>query len=241
MTAASFDTLHTHRSTWKLARQLLEQKDVYEWLAEICKEFCLACFESGDGKFTLQKIDATADAVTTYGDSSILMADSMKADTFRLERGALDYVFTEFTLKYKINMATGEPEKTLFVKTPEAGSYDASYTNLTSSQSTYWGKCQTAYTNYIQHNLWEYTANWIRDDATAELFLKFMITLLTRRPYIASFTSSLSMIALDLLDEVKIAHPLLPAAIDSTSRFRLTSQTLDPMKCTIQNTFTEVI
>ncbi len=233
----SFDAVATHRSSWKIARDILEQKDVFDYIAEICREFCFAFFERGDGTFTVRRIDQTAAAVTTYGRETFLMKG--QDTSFKIGRVPVKEIYNDFILHYKVNVASDEAEKMLFVRSPEA-SYDSSYTNLSSEGQDYWDLCHDSYTNFQQVNKWEFTAKWIRDDATAELFLKWIIWRLTQRRHEVSFAAPLSALALELCDEAKFTHPLMPAAMDSTTRFRLTEQTIDPSTDTIDCTFTEV-
>lgn len=225
--AANFDAMATLRSSWKTARQILERADVYEFIRQLCYEFGFACYERFDGTFTARRIDATTDAVTTYDNASYALDQSGKP-TFKIKRGKIGEVFNEFYLRYKINYATGEPEKVLFVKSPEQGTWDASYSNLASGAEDAWNKCHAVYTNFVQKNVWDYTAEWIRDDATAELALEFFINLLTRRPLIVSHESGLKMLGVELLDECKHSHDILPAADNATTRFKVTTMELDP-------------
>ncbi|MCK9569434.1 hypothetical protein M0R72_10890 [Candidatus Pacearchaeota archaeon] len=235
---AAFDAVATHRSSWKIARDILEQKDVFDYIAEICREFCFGFFERADGLFTVRRIDLTAAAVTTYGTETFLKKG--QDTSFKVGRLGVKEAYNDFILHYKVNVATGEPEKMLFVRHPDEASYDASYTNLSDERADFWDYCHDSYTNFQQVNLWEYTAEWIRDDATAELFLKWIIWRLTQRRHEVSFAAPLSVLALELCDEAKFTHPLMPAAMDSTTRFRLTEQTIDPSTDTIDCTFTEV-
>lgn len=236
---ASFDSLATLRSSYKAARQLLEQRDLFDLLAEVCHEFAFACIEAPDGKFALRKIGATADAVTTYGRDTFLMKG--QDTSFTIGRLDVKEIYNDFILRYKVNMATGEPEKMLFVRHPDEAGYEEEWTNLTSDREDTWEICATAYVNFQQVNLWEHTALWIRDDATAELFLKWIINRLTRRRHTVSFTAPLAALALELCDEAKFTHPLMPDAMDSVSRFRLIEQSIDPTTDTIDCTFLEVI
>ncbi|MDD5088912.1 MAG: hypothetical protein PHI18_08975 [bacterium] len=235
---AAFDAVATHRKDWKITRRIGEQKDIFEYIAEICREFCFAFFERGDGKFTVRRIDKTSDSVPTYGGKTFLMKGS--ETSFKIGRTPVKEIYNDFVLKYKVNAATGEAEKMLFCRSPNESSYASSYTNLASEGQDFWDLCHDAYTNFQQVNKWEYTAEWIRDDATAELFLKWIIWRFTQRRHEVSFTAPLSALALELCDEAKFTHDLMPAAMDSATRFRLTEQTIDPETDTIDCTLLEV-
>ena len=239
ISVAGFDSVATNKASWKLARQILEPTDLFDLIRKICYEFGFACFLRPDGTFCVRRIDATGDSVTTYDKSSMLYPGGQPS--IKVERGSLKNMYNDFVLRYKVNMATGEPEKILFVRSPDAASYDSSYANLADESSDFWQYCSDAYDQFQQVNLWDYTANWIRDDATAELFLKKMILLLTRVPYKVTFQSALDLIGLELLDECKISHALLPTGISGASRFRLIEQEIDPATDTIKNVLQEVI
>ena len=225
-------------ANWILARQILEQKNVFDYIAEICREFYFAFFERSDGTFTLRDIRKTALSVTTYGTNTFLMKG--QDTSFKIGRIPVKNIYNDFILHYKVNVATGEAEKMVFCRHPDEASFDASYTNLTSLGSAFWGLCHTSYTNLQQVNTWEYTAEWIRDEGTANQFIKRMIYHLKSRKYEVLFTAPLSALALELCDEAKFTHPLMPAAMDSVTRFRLVEQSIDPNTDTIDCTFLEV-
>lgn len=237
---SSFDVVAGKRSSWKFARQYLDRQNSLDMIKDVCKDAHVGYFPNYLGEETIARIDAgeSTPSPSTYGTSQTRVKG--ESSTFKVKRGDLKYYYNEFYLHYKPNMATGEPEGLLFVSTPDAASYASTYTNLTSDGSTFWGLCQSAYQATLQVNRWEYTAKNIRDAATAELLLKEIIRYLTRRPYICSFNSGLSMLSLELLDLVKLTHALLPSSIDNSSRFRLTMQEIDLNECEMTNEFTEV-
>lgn len=236
-----FDTVATDKQNWKLARELLEQEDLFDLIREICYEFGFGCFLRSDGKFCVRRIRATGDAVATLTKNDMAYLDG--SPSLKIERGSLKNLYNDFILRYKVNMDTGQPEKMMYVRAPNGDHFDSSYSNIPDpgQAEVMWQMCHSAYENFQQINLWEYTAKWIRDDATAELFLEFMIELLTRVPYKVIFSSALDLIGLELLDEYKISHDLLPATISGLSRFRLVEQEIDPATDMIKNVFWEVV
>jgi len=235
---SSFDVVAATRSSWLFAREYLDKANSIDMIREVCKEAHFGFFTNYLGEDTLARIDggATGYAPTTLSKFRVQGDKS----TVSVKRGNLKYWYNEFILHYKVNVETGEPEETLFVKTPDGAAFDASYTNLASAGEDNWDLCAAAYTSTLQVNRWEYTAKNIRDAATAELCLKAVIAHLTRRPYIVSGKTGLALIIYELLDLVKISHPLLPAAVSGINRFRLTEQEIDCNECEMSSTFFDV-
>lgn len=235
---SSFDIVAATRSSWLFARDYLDKANSINMIREACKEAHIGFFTNYLGEDTVARIDggATGYAPTTLSNFRLQGEKS----SVSVKRGALKHWYNEFVLHYKVNVVTGEPEETLFVNTPDGAAYSASYTNLTSEGEANWDLCAAAYVATLQVNRWEYTAQNIRDAATAELFLKAVIAHLTRRPYIVSEKSGLSRIIYELLDLVKISHPLLPAAVSGINRFRLIEQEIDCNECELASTYFDV-
>ncbi len=237
--SAAFDSAAAARDSWKILRDILDRESSLSIIKEIAFEFGLGVFQRYDGKWYVARIDASGGAVTALS-TSWYTREEDGTDNFRVRRGELADIKNEFYLRYRVNNATGEPERILFVKNPDAASYDSNYTNLTSEAETYWDLCHDIYDNVQQVNTWEYTAKWIHDDATAELFIKFMVEWLARRQHVASFESWLEPLQLEVMDEKKLTHDQLPAALDNIAKFRLIEQEIDPETDTVINTFLEV-
>jgi len=235
---SSFDVIAGLRSSWLFARQFLEKQNSLDMIRDICRDAHIGYFANYLGEETVARIDLGAASPAPATITKFLLQGDKTS--FHVKRGPLKLWYNEFVLHYKPNVATGEPEETLFVNTPDASAYAASYTNLTSDASANWTKCKNVYTDTLQVNRWEYTAKNIRDAATAELMLKEIITHFTRRPFIVDFKTGLELIAYEPLDIAKIAHALLPEAISGSSRFRLIEQDFDPNECEITSTFYEV-
>lgn len=235
---AGFDVLAGKRSSWKFARQYLDKSSSLDMIRELCRDAHMAYFVNYLGESTIARIDAGESGENP----TILSKFRLNGDktSFSVKRGDLKYWYNEFVLRYKINMATGEPEESLFVSSPDAESFDSGFTNLSSEGSTYWGLCRDAHFATLQVNRWEYTATNIRDAATAEFLLKAIIKHLTRRPLIVQFKTGLGLIGYEPLELARLSHDLLPAAVNATSRFRLIEQELDPNSCEITSTFFEV-
>lgn len=213
-----FDSALSLKANWNFARQITEPQKVKDLLRELCYESGLAQLTRYDGLESISRIDYESSAVTLTTSSYLMKGNNT---TFKIDKVPLRDVYSEFILYYQENYGSGNFDRVVYVKNPQSAEYDAKHTNLTADGSTYWGYCSDAYANYKTVNRWEYKAKWIRETATAERFLKFMIAKLTRRPYIVEFETTLNHIDLELMDTRKFAHALLPAAVDSTNLFKL--------------------
>lgn len=235
---SSFDVVAATRSSWLFARQYLDVRNSIDMIREICKEAHFGYFTNYLGEDTIARIDGGATGYAPPTLSKFRLQG--EKSSVSVKRGLLKNWYNEFVLHYKVNVVTGEPEETLFVNTPDGVAFDASYTNLASAGEDNWDLCAAAYNSTLQVNRWEYTAKNIRDAATAELALKAVIAHLTRRPYIVDGKTGLALIVYELLDLVKISHPLLPAAVSGINRFRLIGQEIDCNECEITSTFFDV-
>lgn len=234
----SFDTVANVRSLAKFARQLTEQTNARDLIREICNEFGITYYERPNGLCVVQQIEKTADSVATLDRSS--MARRGNADSFRVSRVADQSIYTEYFLYYRLNYGSDAHDAVVFVKSASSPVFNARFTNLSSGGSTYWTVCHDAFVQFRSRRVWTLRSNWIRDQATAEMVIKQAIERHTFRAYVCEFDAPLSLLALELLDEKKITHDLLPSPVNSTARFRLTMQEIDPATDTIRHSFRQV-
>lgn len=238
LSEADFDTIATLKDGLECARQITDSQNTRDLITEICYEFGFAYLLRYTGLEAIKRIDQGSGALTTYDTTNFIMTG--QETSFKINRGSVNDVFNEYFLYYQRNSATGNYDRVMYVKRPDAGAYDSRFTSLSSDGDIYWGKCNTAFVNFNMVRRWEYKAKWIRTAATAEAVLKLIINWLTRIPHYLNFTSGLETLALELLDEGLLTHDLLPSAMDATSRFRCTKQVIDPPADTIDYTFMEV-
>ncbi len=222
---SEFDAMASLRSAWRFARQLRENVNSIDLIRSLCYEAGLVYLVRWDGKQTVRRVEATAAAVTIY-DRSYFALTSGKS-SFVYDPGDPEQIYTEFLLRYR-TCYLGEDYRTLFVLHPNAGKYDTRFTNLSADGATYWAKCHTAYQAHNTVRRWEYEALWIRDAATAELFLKRIITWHTMLHSKVKYASGLKLLELEVGDERRHTHDLMPSTKAATARYRCTKRTFDP-------------
>jgi len=222
---SDFDDMATLRSAWKLARQLRDTVSGIDLIRSVCYEAGLIQMTRWDGRQTVRRLEATAAAVTTYDRSYFALAGDRSS--FVYDPGDPDQVYNEFVLRYR-NCYLGDEYATKFVLNSNAGIFDNRFCNLSSEGSTYWTKCRNAYLAHNSVRRWEYEALWIRDGTTAELFLKWIIAWHTRLRSKVKYASGLKLLGIEIGDERKHSHDLMPTAKSGTARYRCTKRTFNP-------------
>ena len=232
----SFNELEDERLTWKFASELLETKDSLDVIDQVAYEGCFGYIQREDGKETVFDFDVS-------GSGSLISLSSVvrwkgNRPQIKVRKSSIGEVRNRFFLHYKKNMATDEYEGLLFVDHPEEQTFNSDYTNLSSEGETYWNKCAFvsggAYYNYGFVKTWEYKADWIRDSATAEMFLKKMIDWLTRQHWIVEYETFLDSIDLEIGDQRRLSHDVLPAGVQGMRKFILVSKEINPKDSTIK-------
>lgn len=238
----AFDDLEAERSSWAFAGEMLESKESLDIIDQIAYEGCFGYIQKEDGTETVFDFDVsgTPELVTL---SSIVRWKGNKPQ-IKISLSDVGGVRNRFFLHYKKNMATDKYEELLFVDHTDESTYDSDYTNLSSSAETYWNKCANvsggAYYKYGLLKTWEYKANWIRDSATAELFLKTMIDWLTRQHWILEYETFLDSIDLEIGDQRRFSHAILPQGVQGTRKFILVKKELSPKENTIKLTWLDI-
>jgi len=134
---------------------------------------------------------------------------------FELFKMGADETKNDFVLYYKKNYATGEYEKNLYI-TNGAGVEADVETNITeaylengqdlSSTGNLKQLCADCYNELSTTNTWEYKADYIRDDATANKLLQHYVERLTKNRWKVRFTTGLNGIAHDVGDLINVRH-----------------------------------
>ncbi len=220
---ANFDAAGTELSAWEFALQL-EKREVARSILHNLYRQCrskglwdeqdrlsIVTFDSGayfptsgtDVPSGLDIFDTTgspvSDAVTTNPIFDI-----------SIERVGLDEVKNDFVLKYKKNYASNDYLGTLYM-TNGLGTAGSVATNMTeayleNSQTLTVLKTYTSdsYTKYGTTNTLEFEADCIRDEATANKLLQYLIERMWKRRYIVTVTTKFNAIGLELGDFVNI-------------------------------------
>lgn len=234
---SSFDSCASARNGWNFAGTIAEFRNSRDIIKDICYEAGFAYMTRSDGLEGLARIEPTT-SMGTIVTGDILMDRSGKKSTLSIGRAKQQDVYNEFVLKYR-NIG-GEFDGVRYVINPMAGLYSDRCSNLSSEGDTYWTKCRNCFTEINTVRRWVYEAKWIREDTTAEAFLKFMISRLSRRPWTVKFETSFKRLADEILDNWKINVIDLPTGIRSVVHFKLIEQTIDPGTNRISETWVDV-
>ena len=231
---SAFDDLHSNKSAWKLATILSvieDSKLSLDIIKDICNEFALAYLQDGAGLEKVARIEALGNPAAITGTHILTEGKNSSA---RVTRGKITDVRNEFYFHYNRNASSKQYDSLLFCTNPSAGAFKGTFCNFATDAETYWTKCRDAYKETKQVLKWEFFSNFIRDRDTAELACKAFVSWLTKLPYFFSFTNSLSLLELELFDNKKITHALLPAQFDpltvGSEQFRLVEQTIQPSR-----------
>ncbi|MBU0691556.1 LamG domain-containing protein [bacterium] len=233
----SFDTCALARESWKFAGAIAETQNSRDVIKDICYEAGYAYLTRADGLEGVVQIEPTT-SLGFISVSDALMERGGKQTTLTVGRAKQQDVYNEFVLKYR--KLGNDYDGVKYVINPLAGQYSDRCSNLSSDGSTYWLKCRSCYVELNTVRRWIYEAKWIREDATAEAFLKFMIARLARRPWTVKFETSLKRLADELLDNWKINVNDLPTGIRNFAHFKLIEQTIDPNTNRLSETWVDV-
>lgn len=211
---ASFDVLGNTtngvRKDWKYARSIIEQRYSQDYIREVAQEAGLLYCKDYQNKETLIALDRYAPVLQINASH---IREENKLQQIRLRRTHIKYIHNEFYLNYKLNYATNNFDKQVFI--------NASATNMASNVrsdksplNTYTGLCSTSQTRYSKVQRLTMDARNIRDDATAELLIKFLADWLALRRWQieATLLYSTDTLKLEIGDQVTFNHALLPVS-----------------------------
>lgn len=201
------------RKDWKFASVISEEKNS---LLEIIQEFCHECgiiyLQNYENKETI-KVLKKQTAVKTIDRTSI------QQNSIVVKFSDLKKVYNEFYLSYDKQWVNDVFRKTLFIT---ASDHNLSSNVRSGTPNTFTGLCSDSQDKYFKTNRLTLDCDWIRDDATAELLIKWLAEWLCYRKYIVEFeTAGLDHIDLELGDQVKIDHTLLPDGVSNDDSFFL--------------------
>lgn len=211
---ASFDVLGNtsdgRRNGWKVAKSIISQKNSLDVINDICRESAMYTIHDFSNQERVVAIDhynpadqlANADIVFENGKPQV-----------RVRQTHVKYIYNEFYLNYKLNYATGNYDKQYYITA--AATNMASDTRSDNVYDSYTGLCTGSQALYNVVNRWTYDADWIRDDTTAEYFIKTMADWLALRKWEVEATLwySAKTLKLEPLDQVTWNLDLLPISI----------------------------
>lgn len=222
----ALDTMATELTAWKIAFQVLDRlkarDDLLHNLAKqsrsklIWDEYNRLTGKAFDstGYFSVSGTDKPADMDIFDTNGGTPANGSFTRNpicgNLTLSRVSIDEVYNDFVLKYRKNYATGEYQEVLTM-TNGLGVIADSDTNMTeayleNSQTLTALKqlCVDSYNQFKTTNTLEFQVSYIRDAATANKLLQYLIERMTARRYIANFTTRTTAIAHELGDFINI-------------------------------------
>lgn len=211
----SFDevgnTTDGDRKDWLFDGSVKEQNDSVEIIKKFCREAGLIYFQNYENKESIKALKKKT-AVKTIDRTTI------QEDLPVTKLSPLDTVYNEFYIRYRRN-SQDVYAATIFVT---ASDHNLSSNTRSGTPNTYTGLCSDSQSKYQQTKRFELKCDWILDDATAELLIKWLAEWYCYRKYIAPFeTDGLDHIGLEMGDQIKIDHTLLPTGVSDDASFLL--------------------
>ena len=180
---ASFDELGNstdgRRNGWKHARSITERISPFSLIGEIAEESALFFLYDHVNKARVVAIDHYA-PTTVIGKSHIAVENNRPV--IRTRKTHVRHIQNRFRINYRFNHGNGGFDKELFVNESDNNLSDNTR-NDKSPVNTYEGLCSHSQTMYNYVREWVFESSGIRDEATAELFIKTMADWLAIRKW----------------------------------------------------------
>lgn len=204
------DQTNGKRKDWKIARSITGQSDSLAVIEAISSEAAVVVQNDYTNSPSIVALD-NYNPTVALGDSNIA-EDTNGHPIIRVKQSHVQYIKNEFYLNYRYNYATGNYDKQLFI--------NASTTNISSNTrsdktyATYTALCAGSQSIYNCVQRWTFDADWIRDDATAESFIKTMADWLALRKWEIETTVhyGVDTLKLEPMDQVLWVQELLPTS-----------------------------
>jgi hypothetical protein len=226
---ASFDrvgnTTDGLRKDWIFGRCLNTKQSSSDIVEQLLFESSCILFRSYNA-YKLVALDEDSGSVDTWTEP---MKDrETKQEIFQAALTPLENVYSDFRLNYFYDYGSGTYKKQMYVN---AKSMSSNATILDPGVDQQ--KCIDAETNYkIRNRKFEYNADWIYDDNTAEYLLKKLILALTVQRLIITWGAPIKThIKYEVGDQVILNNDrLLPTGVSNTSKFMIFSRKIRPIK-----------
>lgn len=206
------NTTDGDRKSWKFAKIVNEAEDSINIIGQFCKQSGLIYFQNHENK---EKV-ATLKKQTA---SKTIDRTTIRENSIDIKFSALNKIYNEFYVNYNKHPGNNNFAKTLFIT---ADDHNLSSNTRSGTPNTYTGLCSDSQDKYLKTNRLTLDCDWIRDDATAELLIKWLAEWHCYRKHIVEFeTAGLDHIDLELGDQVKINHTLLPTDVSNDDSFFL--------------------
>lgn len=210
------------RKDWILANSIINSNDSNTILETICYESMIYLLRNNQGYKIIvpspQDISGTFQYPVSFGE---------KGNNISVSYTPLDEIYTDFTLHYNYCPARGTTLRKLTVN-----KRFSSHTDL----DTYKTDCLNAENNYRLRRKWEYTAEWIKDEDTAVLFLEQVIKRLTKQFLIAYYIGTLEhTLKYEIGDQILLYLPsMLPDTISYSKVFMIFSKKININSSTVE-------
>lgn len=205
------------REYWAFATIIEKQKNSLEYIAEFCQNAGIIFFTDYQHKEKVAALAKAASAVKTIDRTTI------KEGSIKVSLSPLNDVFNEFEIIFGRHWVSGSYRK---VKFCNSGDHSLDSNVRSGTPNTYTGLCADSQSKYNMTQKFSFVADWLSEETEyadqSDKLLKWFAEWLCYRKYIVEFeTAGLDHIDLELGDQVKIDHTLLPAGISDSAYFML--------------------
>lgn len=210
-------------SAWKYARSLNQQGNSLTRFDELCRDSAIVSMRDYQNKEKVVPIDFNIpDDLTALTTSDILEENGRPL--VRASQSHISLIRNEFYLNYNFSYATGQYLSQRYINASATNMVTNTRDNTDGNGATYTALCTNSQSYYNKVERWTYSANWIRSDTTAELFLKVMANWLALRKWHIRATLIYNALTLkfELVDTCFWNITLLPSAIRSATGFLIT-------------------
>jgi len=158
-----FDVVDTARASWKTEGQIHDLVEFEKVVNKICEEFGVLYFIDVHGKHTLKTLDYNASTIDT-----LVLSDFIEPQSkLEISMTPAEMVINSVKIFYNKHQFTGEYMKYAYCnKDGSSGSIGSGYET----------KCSDSFDAHGENEeYFEMRCDWIKDDATAELLVKWLI------------------------------------------------------------------
>jgi len=194
------NTTNGTRKDWKFANIVDRQSLSLNIIKDFCEQCAIAYFVNYENKESLFALKNSTPVKTI--DRTTIQEGGIKPIGF----SDLKNTYNEFYVQYRKNNIDAFA-RTLFLT---ASNHNLSSNVRGGTPATYTGLCADSQTKYNFTQRLTLDCNWIRDDATAELLIKWLTEWFCFRKCIVEFESAgLDHIELELGDQINFDHTLV--------------------------------
>jgi len=205
------NTTNGNRKDWMFDGIIEKQRNSLDIFAEFCRQAGIIYYENYENKATIRALKKQTPIKTVD-------RTTIQENIIHVSLSRLDEIYNEFYLYYR-RMNNDNYGSMLFVT---ASDHNLSSNTRSGTPNTYTGLCSDSQDKYKQTKRFNFKCDWINDNATAELLIKWLAEWFCYRKYIVEFkTDGLDHINLEMGDQIKIDHTLLPTGVSNDASFLL--------------------